>query len=429
MDIRCLLLCVIFVCLCLCDQSVPASARTLQRAALKSEGPSADSVGREGSNGQAAEETEIRAYSEWRSMMTQEDLIQEGHSRGSLDASQGDAASAQRRLEETKDGSATKGEEGREQKPKENDTNEHEKESLDTKSPKAENSPDNAPTKSETGSTDGKTLPREIPPLPSSINTTKGSGDKVDHATQDDGTDSGGKQSSPAIQCGESHCEDLNKLVSACLRIQGDGTPKFSLFISYGGESKERVKVLAPEFLKADQPEVVVSKGISGTIQFKMNPKFETSALDFEEVKNTMITVTTECQIAVPIEYLRNSLQQKNSQYSSYSSFVTPMVGVYVLLFVFVLVLAGALLCYKCCGRKRSGDVVKYQQLEMNASGLGTPKERAEESTDGWDENWDDDWEDTEAVKSSSRLSQNLSSRGLAARRDNKYGWDSSWDD
>eukprot|EP00250_Pteridium_aquilinum_P005853 c15880_g1_i1 orf=705-2015(-) len=258
------------------------------------------------------------------------------------------------------------------------------------------------------------------------VNTTKSNSGKSDDGTkQDDSTHQKAKS------CGGSSCEDLKKLVSACLRVPGDGAHKFSLFITYEGDSNVTVKVAAPEYLIADVSEVLLSKGKNATtIEFTMDSKYESSKLDAEAVKDKTINVTTICQIGVPTEYLPKSVQKQKPQFSSYLPLMTSRVVAYLLVFVLIVSLVGAWSCYKCCGKKRAADAVKYQQLEMIVPGQSsTPKEREESSTDRWDEVWDEDWEDAEAVKSSSRLTQNLSSRGLAARRGNKDGWDTSWDD
>lgn len=81
--------------------------------------------------------------------------------------------------------------------------------------------------------------------------------------------------------------------------------------------------------------------------------------------------------------------------------------------------------------RRRGEGDAKYQELEMSLPSVDITKKEDEmsPSADGWDEVWeDDDWEDTEAVRSSS-TSLTLSAKGLNARRANKDGWDSSWDD
>lgn len=232
----------------------------------------------------------------------------------------------------------------------------------------------------------------------------------------------------PAMNCGGSHCEDPKMLMSACLSIPGDGAHKLSLLITYEGDGSVVIKVTAPEFLKADPPEVSVSKGKSETIHFSMDSKYEDTSMYSEAMQNKTIVVTTphgHCEIDVPMEYLLNSAEER---VSPFIPLVEPRVIAYLLMFVVFISCVGAWLCYKCRGKKRAGDV-KYQQLEMNGVGPSTPKERVEDAGDGWDEVWDDDWEDTEAAKSSSRLSQSLSSRGLAARRGAKDGRDNGWDD
>ena len=168
-----------------------------------------------------------------------------------------------------------------------------------------------------------------------------------------------------------------------------------------------------------------------------MNPKLEVSEVNIKELKLMTINVSSpnggECKILLPIGYLQNIAQKKDFQHffpsSTYAAFATsPMVSATLVFFVVALTSIVGWLCHKFCGRKKNVDTVRYQQLEMIES--ETPKEMINGTSDGWDESWDDDWEDAEAVKSSSRMSQSLSSRGLAARRGgNKDGWDNDWDD
>ena len=167
-----------------------------------------------------------------------------------------------------------------------------------------------------------------------------------------------------------------------------------------------------------------------------MNPKLEVSEVNIKELKPMTIRVSSpnssECNIRLPIDYLQNIARKKDFQHffpsSAYAAFDTsPMVGATLVFFVVALTSIVGWLCHKFCGRKRNVDTVRYQQLEMIES--EAPKETINETSDGWDESWDDDWEDAEAVKFSSRMSQSLSSRGLAARKGNKVGWDNDWDD
>lgn len=238
--------------------------------------------------------------------------------------------------------------------------------------------------------------------------------------------DSSAKQSN---ECEESHCQDADKVLSACLRTSGEGNHMLSLSITNEGDDNVTANVLTPKFLRADPPQMLVKKGAIEMVQIFMDLKTEARLLDLEGAKSRHIGINSvhgECQIEIPMEYLRSSTRQGHL---SYSSLHTPMAGIYVLLLLVVMI-AGIWMYCRYQGRKRFSDGVKYQELEMNVSGVGTPKERMPrsggESNDGWDQVWDDDWEDTEAVRSSPRLSQSLSSSGLAARRANKDGRDSN---
>ncbi|KAH7277558.1 hypothetical protein KP509_39G057000 [Ceratopteris richardii] len=222
-------------------------------------------------------------------------------------------------------------------------------------------------------------------------------------------------------------------MVSACLSIPGDGIHELSLFITYEGEGSVMIKILAPAFLTANPVEVSVSKGRSETVHFSIDFTHEDALSNIEGIQNKFINITSmhgNCTVEVPIEYLINSMRDTRPQFSSILPVMEPKILLYGFAFVIVLSFLGAWLCFKCRGQ-RQGEV-KYQQLEMNGLDAGTPKESMEQrsgSADGWDEVWDDDWEDSEAAKSSSHLSQSVSSRGLAARRGVKDGWETSWDD
>ncbi|MCO5568077.1 hypothetical protein L7F22_021772 [Adiantum nelumboides] len=280
------------------------------------------------------------------------------------------------------------------------------------------------------------TVPPPPPPPPPSIDENDGASKKENNTNvqkplpkveesdvhlRDNDTNLETTPKEGVTNCGGSHCEDPKKVISACLSIPGDGPHKLSLFISCEGDASVLVKVIAPEFLIADPLEVLVSKGKSETIHFSMDTNHK---MDSKDMQNKSIVVTSvygDCEIEVPMEYL-------NDERAPILPFVEPKVIVYLLVFVFIVSCLGAWLCYKCRGKKRAGEV-KYQQLEMNGAGQSTPKERVEGPPDSWDEVWGDDWEDAEAAVSSSRLSQSLSSRGLAARRGMKDGWDNSWED
>lgn len=296
------------------------------------------------------------------------------------------------------------------------------------KSGKNETKPSSTPPPSPTESEHMQPAVKKEPQVP---NTSSGAEKPDAHQKKDDSAPPDKKSRTPSIQCGDSHCEDRKKAVSACLRSPGDGAHMLSMSITSEADSETVVKVVAPEYLIANPPEVPVSKGKSETIQILIDSSFEVRMLDLEAVKNKNITVISsygECEIAVPLNFLRSSVLDQKLPFSSYLHRLNPRVVACLVVLLLVVAIVGTWLCYKCCKKKRGGDV-KYQHLEMIVPGQSTSKERDEQGTVAWDEDWDDGWEDPEAAKSSSRLSQNLSSRGFGARKHVKDDWDSSWED
>ncbi|XP_074302939.1 uncharacterized protein LOC141637277 [Silene latifolia] len=103
----------------------------------------------------------------------------------------------------------------------------------------------------------------------------------------------------------------------------------------------------------------------------------------------------------------------------SYSRFMTPMYGAYLMLSV-TLVAVGVCACCWFSKRTRTNEV-RYQELEMSM-----PESAADGDTaDGWDEVWDDDWDEEKAVKSPGH---SVSANGLTSRTLKRDGWE-EWDD
>lgn len=92
------------------------------------------------------------------------------------------------------------------------------------------------------------------------------------------------------------------------------------------------------------------------------------------------------------------SIRQGYFNMPSYTMYVTPTNGVYMLGMT-ALLIGGIVICYKLRKQERHVDRVAYQELEM-----GQPEPRSsmklEISSEGWNESWDDDWDDENAVKS-----------------------------
>ncbi|KAL9239009.1 hypothetical protein vseg_013368 [Gypsophila vaccaria] len=102
----------------------------------------------------------------------------------------------------------------------------------------------------------------------------------------------------------------------------------------------------------------------------------------------------------------------------SYSKFVKPVYGAYLVLLVTLLSGGVCAICW-FTKRKRT-DEVPYQELEMSMpeSAAGV------DAVEGWDEVWDDDWDEEKAVKSPG---PSISANGLTSRT--KKGDSDNWDD
>lgn len=262
--------------------------------------------------------------------------------------------------------------------------------------------------------------PSQVPPqspLPSNETNIEGNNTNTFNGTQPSAIIS----TPNGMKVPENACERYSQLADkvcvdkVCLRTSRDGTRPLSLSITNDGGNNATVKVVTPEILEADRTELIVKNGTNEAVYFSMDEKIERNTFDSKGAKSILVIISTghdECQMKVPFNF------------DKYPSFGIPMAGVYMLLVVLFMVAAVIWLFCRYRRRKRSGDGVKYQELVPS---MRTPKE--EENTDGWNEIWDDDWEDTEAARSSSRITKNLSSRGLAVRRGNKDEWDNTWDD
>ncbi|KAH9298175.1 hypothetical protein KI387_029857 [Taxus chinensis] len=215
----------------------------------------------------------------------------------------------------------------------------------------------------------------------------------------------------------------------ACLRAPGNAMQELSLLIQNKGEDSLHVDIKAPAFLKVDPLKLTLEKAKSKSVKVLMVDQVPRNVSLFKIVINGD---NGACYLDVPNQLLNSPSKQSFFEGFSYSAIITPMFGVYLLLFT-VLAIGGSWMCCKFWGKRRHGDGIRYQELEMNLPESTLPitagRKPDAENMDGWDEVWDDSWEDAEAARSSSRPIQSLSAKGLAARRSNKDGWDNSWDD
>lgn len=228
--------------------------------------------------------------------------------------------------------------------------------------------------------------------------------------------------------CEKDHsCED-NKNMTACLRAAGNEMQELSLLIQNNGDDVLHVNIEAPAFLKVNPLVLTLEKQTRKTVQVLIVDQ------DIKNANLPKIVINAgngECTLDVPNQPLHSLDKRSFFEGFSYSAMITPIFGVYLLIFT-VLAIGGTWMCCKFRGRRRHGDSIRYQELEMSLPETNLPVSvggKPDVDTDGWDEVWDDNWEDAEAARSSSRTIQSLSSKGLAARRTNKDGWDNAWDD
>lgn len=228
--------------------------------------------------------------------------------------------------------------------------------------------------------------------------------------------------------CDKDHsCEDKKNMI-ACLRAAGNEMQELSLLIQNKGDDVLHVKIKASASLNVDPLELTLEKQKRKTVKVLFVDH------DIENVDLPKIVIDAgngECTLDVPNQPPHSPDKRSFFEGFSYSAMITPIFGVYLLVFT-VLAIGGTWMCCKFRGRRRHGDSIRYQELEMSLPETNLPVSvggKPEVDTDGWDEVWDDNWEDAEAARSSSRTIQSLSSKGLAVRRSNKDGWDNAWDE
>lgn len=227
--------------------------------------------------------------------------------------------------------------------------------------------------------------------------------------------------------CDKDHsCQDKN--MHACLRAAGNEMQELSLLIQNKGDNVLHVNIKASASLKVDPLELTLEKETRKTVKVSF---VDHNMENMDLPKIVVDAGNGKCTLDVPNQPLRSPDKRSFFDSFSYSAMITPIFGVYLLIFT-VLAIGGTWMCCKFRGRRRHGDSLRYQELEMSLPETNLPVSvggKPEVDTDGWDEVWDDNWEDAEAARSSSRTIQSLSSQGLAVRRSNKDGWDNAWDD
>ncbi|KAK6943371.1 hypothetical protein RJ641_024473 [Dillenia turbinata] len=204
------------------------------------------------------------------------------------------------------------------------------------------------------------------------------------------------------------HCT-VDKMV-ACIRRFEYESKEAILLVQNEGDSTLNVKVTVTS--SNAEKKLDVPKHQSKNISIPVSVS--------EGVKIVLNAGKEDCELdASPI-----SGQDYLQQFLSYAKLVNPIYGVYFLILTAVIV-GGACACCKV-RKRRQGDGVPYQELEM-----GLPESIPTVNVDtaeGWDQVWDDDWDEENAVKSpGARYAGSVSANGLAARSSNRDGWEKDW--
>lgn len=118
-----------------------------------------------------------------------------------------------------------------------------------------------------------------------------------------------------------------------------------------------------------------------------------------------------------------NSQEFGNTPTPVFISFMKRSPTTALVLFASLLILVSAWTCISFKRRHFSGNVSKYQNLEMELP-VSTVGKLEVDSIEGWDNSWGDDWNDEETPRTPPMpLTPSLSAKGLASRRLNKEGW------
>eukprot|EP00262_Sarcandra_glabra_P007526 TRINITY_DN20394_c0_g1_i1.p1 TRINITY_DN20394_c0_g1~~TRINITY_DN20394_c0_g1_i1.p1 ORF type:complete len:383 (+),score=76.39 TRINITY_DN20394_c0_g1_i1:180-1328(+) len=225
-------------------------------------------------------------------------------------------------------------------------------------------------------------------------------------------------------ECDSAHsCKDEKNKLIACLRVPGNESPELSLLIQNRGMAPLTVKITASESVHLEITTV--------QLQEKEDKKVKVSIGDAAN-DTTIILTAREGHCNLDFRDIRTNLPNsgKKSDYSlpsMYSNLITGTSAAYM--FLTAVLLIGAIWACVRFWRYLRREGSRYQKvgLELSVSDGGKPDS---DTNDGWDNSWGDGWDDEEAAPiTPSKPVSKLSSKGLASRRSNKEGWQSSWND
>lgn len=202
-------------------------------------------------------------------------------------------------------------------------------------------------------------------------------------------------------------CQDL-KSMTACIKSFDYDSKALVLLIQNKGDSS----------LKVD-----LTNLISGSNQKVIDiPKHQSKQVKMSVADGGLNEIILNAGNGLCVLHLGAPASQGNffRWIPSYSKFVTPIYGAYLMLLI-TLIAGGVFAC--CWLRKRRGPRdIPYQELEMSMPESAVATETAE----GWDEVWDDDWDEENAVRSPG--GHGISANGLTSRNLKKDDW-KDWDD
>ncbi|XP_057970744.1 uncharacterized protein LOC131159678 [Malania oleifera] len=209
-------------------------------------------------------------------------------------------------------------------------------------------------------------------------------------------------------------CMDLNKMIVCVLSFKS-GSKELILLVQNDGDSTLKVNLTGISVENA-----LKDVEILGHKTKRINTS--TSVSDITEV----VLNAGHGNCVLHFGSRRPPVGNFFLRHPSYSEFVTPINGAYLMLLT-ALVFGGTWACCKFRKRRQHGEV-PYQELEM-----GLPESFSDanvETAEGWDQGWDDDWDNDKAATSPrERHVGSISANGLASRSPNKDGWENDWDD
>ncbi|XP_021723271.1 chromatin assembly factor 1 subunit A-B-like [Chenopodium quinoa] len=222
-------------------------------------------------------------------------------------------------------------------------------------------------------------------------------------------------ESKPAAPVGSSEscdeigrrCQDL-KSMTACVKSFDSDSKALVLLIQNKGDISLKVDVSA---MSSGSKQKVITV-----------PKLKSKQMEMSLADGGINEITLNAGYGNCVLHVGTPASQGNyfQLLPSYSKFMTPTYGAYLVL-VITLIAGGVLGCCWFCKRKAQRDI-PYQELELSMPESAV----AAETVEGWDEVWDDDWDEENAVRSPG--GHRISANGLTARNSKKDDWE-DWDD